>query len=74
MSMVRDRVDLRPELASVSPPVAGVEDENICAHGPLQHDRQLVQLQRPSLVDLCFELHEERTPEELRGAIVVLFL
>ena len=67
-------MDLRSELASVSPPVAGVEDENFCAQGPLQHGRQLIQLERPGLVDLCFELHEERTPEELHGAIVVLFL
>jgi len=67
-------VDLRSELASVSPPVAGVEDENVCAQGPLQHGRQLIQLERPGLVDLCFELHEERTPEELHRAVVVLFL
>ena len=67
-------MDLRPELASVSPPVAGVEHENICAQGPLQHGRQLVQLERPGLVDLSFELHKERTPEELHRAVVVLFL
>lgn len=72
--VVRDGVDLRPELAGVSPPVPSVEDENICTQRPLQHGRQLVQLERPGPVDLCFELDEERTPEELHGAIVVLFL
>lgn len=71
--MVGDGVDVRPELAGVSPPVTGVEDEDICTQGPLQHGRQLVQLERPGPVDFCFELDEEWTPEKLHGAIVVLW-
>lgn len=64
----------RPELAGVSPPVAGVEDEDVSTERPLQHWRQLVQLECLGLVVFCFELHEEGAPEELHEAIIILFL
>lgn len=66
-------VYLRPEFAGVSPPVAGVEDEDVSTERPLQHGRQLVQHERLGPVVFCFELHEEGAPEELHGTIIVLF-
>lgn len=53
--------------------MAGVEDEDVRTERPLQHGRQPVQHERLGLVVFCFELHEEGAPEELHGAIVILF-
>ena len=63
---------LRPEFAGVSPPVTGVEDEDVSTERPLQHRRQLVQHERLGPVVFCFELYEEGAPEELHGAIIIL--
>lgn len=56
----------------MSPPVSGVEDEDICADHLLQHGRELVQLESPGSILLSFELYKERVPEEFHGAIVIL--
>ena len=56
---------LRPEFAGVSPPVTGVEDEDVSTECPLHHGRQLVQHERLGPVVFCFELHEEGAREEL---------
>lgn len=55
----------------MSPPVSGVEDEDICADHLLQHGRELVQLESPGSILLSFELYKERVPEEFHGAIVI---
>ena len=64
--------DLRPELAGVCPPVASVEDDDICADHLLKHGWELVKLECLGLILLGFELHEEWAPKEFHGAIVIL--
>jgi hypothetical protein len=56
----------------VGPPVAGVEDEDVGAAQLLQRSRELVKLERPRPVLLRLERHQERAPEELHRAVVVL--
>jgi len=65
-------VNLRPELAGVCPPVASIEDEDVCADHLFKRGWELVKLERPCPILLGFKLHEERAPKEFHGAIVIL--
>jgi hypothetical protein len=66
--------DLRPKLASVCPPVASIEDDDICADHLFNHGWELVKLECLGLILLGFKLHEEWAPKEFHRAIVILYL